>query len=54
LSKLGQDVADSKAMLLKHPGSLLFAGSTMAEANKDFVKAFLPFLADNMDWSEKE
>lgn len=54
LKKLRQDIADIEVMLLKHPGPLLFAGSTMAEANKDFVKEFLPLLAGNSGWSEKE
>lgn len=54
LKKLRRDVADIKVMLLQHPGPLLFAGSIMAEANKDFVKEFLPLLANNSDWSEKE
>ncbi|KAF4631081.1 hypothetical protein G7Y89_g7048 [Cudoniella acicularis] len=54
LKKLLQDIADIRTILLKHPGPLLFAGSAAAEANKEFVKEFLPFLAQHSDWSEEQ
>ena len=54
LKKRVRDVADIRATVLKHPGPLLFAGSAVAEANKDFVKEFLPLLVQHSTWSEKE
>jgi ABC-type nitrate/sulfonate/bicarbonate transport system substrate-binding protein len=54
LKKLRQDVSDIEKMLIQHPGPLLFVDSTMAEANKDFVRKFVPVLAEYSYWPEKE
>lgn len=54
LKKFLQDIADIRTILLKHPGPLLFAGSAAAVADREFVKGFLPFLAQHSGWSEEQ
>lgn len=49
-----QDVRDIEVLLSQFPGPLVFPGSAMAEANKAFVKEFIPSLAKFGKFSEKE
>ena len=52
--KRAKDVQDIVRMLLAHPGPLSFVGSAVAEANKAFVRGFIPPLAEDSNWSELE
>ena len=49
-----QDLDDIKELLKKFPGPLRFPGSVQAEANKTFVKEFVPVLSKYGQWSEEE
>lgn len=49
-----QDLEDIKVLLGMFPGPLLFPGSAQAEANKAFVKQFVPLLSEFGDWPKKK
>jgi hypothetical protein len=54
IGKCRNDINDIKLLLATRSGPLLFPGSAEAEANKAFVKGFLPLLSKFGQWTEEE